>query len=372
MLSQQSYNQTIDYYSLGILLYEMVIGKTPFIINNFDGMIDQIMNKTISFPQNKCSKSFQSLIYGLTEKNRNNRLGNNNGINEILSHEWCKNFNLKKIMNKNFGNPAIQLNLYQNNFDQEYLEQDDDTIYELYSGDLGFEINNYECKSENVDYGIYEKFSNFSFNSEIINEENDSNIINKPKIRNTFPKIIKKNEIKKKNNNKIFSLNNFFFAQEYDYELKNDLDKIENELLIKKIKPYQHFKNNLPDFSYKKILSQNGDQNENIKVNPTKFIPKNNRILPRIKESFEGYNKDLQEEINLLSESEIYKKKIINHQMKMTPSHYSHTGNDEEESDNESIYHTALEINEFSEEKESNNGSVAKLYNFLQFVKDKD
>lgn len=45
MLTQQGHNKSVDYWSIGILLYEMLEGKTPFydksVLKNFQNIISK-------------------------------------------------------------------------------------------------------------------------------------------------------------------------------------------------------------------------------------------------------------------------------------------------------------------------------------------
>jgi serum/glucocorticoid-regulated kinase 2 len=48
--AKRSYGKAADWWSLGILLYEMSVGKSPFYDNNIDKMYKKIQNDPLTFP----------------------------------------------------------------------------------------------------------------------------------------------------------------------------------------------------------------------------------------------------------------------------------------------------------------------------------
>lgn len=77
---------------MGVFLYEMLFGDTPFFADSLVGTYSKIMDhrNSLYFPQNvEISHSAKNLIYGfLTDRTK--RLGRN-GVDEIKSHPFFKN-----------------------------------------------------------------------------------------------------------------------------------------------------------------------------------------------------------------------------------------------------------------------------------------
>ncbi|KAM3839873.1 rho-associated protein kinase 1 isoform 3-T4 [Vipera latastei] len=86
------YGRECDWWSVGVFLYEMLVGDTPFYADSLVGTYSKIMNhkNSLSFPDdNEISKDAKNLICGfLTD--REVRLGRN-GVEEIKRHPFFKN-----------------------------------------------------------------------------------------------------------------------------------------------------------------------------------------------------------------------------------------------------------------------------------------
>ncbi|CAK57378.1 unnamed protein product (macronuclear) [Paramecium tetraurelia] len=91
MLELKGHNYSLDYYQLGILLYEMVAGIPPFFAKTRQEMVKNILTKKINFPS-FFSKNLVDLISNLCNKNVEERLCGK----KILQHPWVSGF-IKKM-----------------------------------------------------------------------------------------------------------------------------------------------------------------------------------------------------------------------------------------------------------------------------------
>jgi serine/threonine protein kinase len=89
----------VDYYSLGVLFYELLVGLPPFFDPNKMQMFNKIMHSEPKFPS-YISKQAQSLIKGLVEKNPSKRIGSSFGFQEIKDHEYFRDFNWGTIVKR--------------------------------------------------------------------------------------------------------------------------------------------------------------------------------------------------------------------------------------------------------------------------------
>lgn len=108
MLLRKGYSYAIDYYSLGIIAYELSEGKTPFSRNMYSE--DRILNEepVITSARSKELKDFISL---LTKKDPNTRLGAQQGSAELLAHPWLKGVDFEAYTSRKNAVPSTFLSL---------------------------------------------------------------------------------------------------------------------------------------------------------------------------------------------------------------------------------------------------------------------
>ena len=83
------YDKSVDWWAVGILIYEMIVGVTPFFHSNRLTMNKKIINEKVRWPSNiRCSPLVQDLVSKLLNKNASQRLGTTRGATEILEHPW--------------------------------------------------------------------------------------------------------------------------------------------------------------------------------------------------------------------------------------------------------------------------------------------
>eukprot|EP01088_Endostelium_zonatum_P006722 TRINITY_DN18871_c0_g1_i1.p1 TRINITY_DN18871_c0_g1~~TRINITY_DN18871_c0_g1_i1.p1 ORF type:complete len:402 (-),score=86.56 TRINITY_DN18871_c0_g1_i1:77-1282(-) len=126
MIKGAGYDKSTDWWSVGVLLYDMMTGKTPF--NGKDnGVIQkQILTKKITLP-NYLSGEAHSIIKKFLERDPEKRLGSGpNGMKNIQSHPYFKQTNWKKIANKEVPAPfrptIARGKLDTSQFDKEYTK----------------------------------------------------------------------------------------------------------------------------------------------------------------------------------------------------------------------------------------------------------
>lgn len=91
--SGSGYGKAVDWYALGVLIYEMLVGRPPFNHDNHLKLYDQIANDPVKFPST-VDPHAQSLIESLLEKNPTKRLGNlKGGVDDLKQHHWFKSVN---------------------------------------------------------------------------------------------------------------------------------------------------------------------------------------------------------------------------------------------------------------------------------------
>ncbi|KAM1377502.1 hypothetical protein ACFX11_039252 [Malus domestica] len=97
ILLSKGHNKDADWWSIGILLYEMLKGQPPFTHANRKKLQERIIKEKVKLPSYLTSEA-HSLLKGLLQKDPSQRLGNGpNGGDNVKSHKWFRSINWKKL-----------------------------------------------------------------------------------------------------------------------------------------------------------------------------------------------------------------------------------------------------------------------------------
>ncbi|KAJ4824235.1 hypothetical protein Tsubulata_018054, partial [Turnera subulata] len=96
-----SHGNAVDWWALGIFIYELIYGRTPFAAASNELTLRNIVKKPLSFPTHSPSSTLEQqardLISGLLNKDPNRRLGSKRGSAEVKTHPFFKGLNLALI-----------------------------------------------------------------------------------------------------------------------------------------------------------------------------------------------------------------------------------------------------------------------------------
>ena len=101
IISSKGHSCIADYWSLGVLLYEMVTGHTPYYDKSGDifKIYNRIMNERLRFPLGPLSNELMALISALLFPNPAKRIGAfKRGVADIKEHAWFTRHDFKWTM----------------------------------------------------------------------------------------------------------------------------------------------------------------------------------------------------------------------------------------------------------------------------------
>lgn len=133
MLQQNPYTKSVDWWSFGILVFEMLTGLPPFFDDNVNKMYRMIVTQDVDFPA-YISPVAKDLISKLLTKDPEKRLGNGpSDSEEIKAHPFFDGLNWDDVINKRIKpewQPEIKNDTDTGNFDPEFTNENAIVSYE--------------------------------------------------------------------------------------------------------------------------------------------------------------------------------------------------------------------------------------------------
>ena len=126
VMNYQNHSFTADYYAIGVICYEMMMGVRPYTGENKNIIKEKILAKQVMIKNheipNGWTKESADFINNLIQRKPNVRLGYK-GIYQIKQHNWFVDFDWKELYNMKMEAPFIPLE--ENNYDINYCSQED-------------------------------------------------------------------------------------------------------------------------------------------------------------------------------------------------------------------------------------------------------
>ena len=294
VMKGQNHTYAVDFFALGIIGYEFMLGKRPYNGHSRREIKEQMLSKNVQISlgdiPNGWSEEAADFFNKLLQRKPDLRLGYK-GIWELKQHRWLKFFPWDKLIKKELISPFIPEK--KDNFDKKYCEANDSINIET-------KVRYEKYKSE-MEYENY--FKNFTFYriiSENCEEQKKQNNLNNSTIKKNGTNDLKKSENK-----------------ENDYDITNIKNSIE-ENNTNKINKYLYNNNKKEDIKIKKQNTNipnniyNLEKIQNISKKQTiKNISFTMKLSDNNKKEHNIINKEKIKNINYLKNDETLKQSII-------------------------------------------------------------
>lgn len=126
IIAYQPYGASVDWWALGVLVYEMLAGQPPFDGEDEDELFNSVLEQNVSFPRS-LSKEASSIIKGFLTKNPNRRLGSGEtGEQDIRDHQFFKFIDWIKLYKLEIQppyKPKVISKRSHDNFDVEFTDE---------------------------------------------------------------------------------------------------------------------------------------------------------------------------------------------------------------------------------------------------------
>jgi len=119
VMCRQNHGVAVDYFAIGIMAYEFMMGRRPYQGRSRKEIRDQILAKQVQIKKTEIPEGWSleaaDFINRLIQRKPVNRLGLN-GPAEVKAHPWLKSYPFQKLLNKEIEPPFVPSNK-EDNFD---------------------------------------------------------------------------------------------------------------------------------------------------------------------------------------------------------------------------------------------------------------
>lgn len=149
IMKYRQYDTKADLWSLGVIFYQMLTGRTPYTANSHAELMDNIENQSIIFPTAiKISNSAIDLLTKLLKKTSKERMT----WEELFDHEWLNSDVLGSTIVKSKSETCLE------NIDNNALDINNDDFDD---GIFTMEIDNGNLENEDTYVGSFNESNDF-------------------------------------------------------------------------------------------------------------------------------------------------------------------------------------------------------------------
>uniref|UniRef100_A0A8C8CMZ2 non-specific serine/threonine protein kinase n=1 Tax=Oncorhynchus tshawytscha TaxID=74940 RepID=A0A8C8CMZ2_ONCTS len=126
VLEDNDYGRAVDWWGLGVVMYEMMCGRLPFYNQDHERLFELILMEEIRFPKNLAPEG-RALLSGLLKKDPKQRLGGGpDDAKEVMSHKFFTSINWQDVVDRKLTppfKPQVTSETDTRYFDDEFTAQ---------------------------------------------------------------------------------------------------------------------------------------------------------------------------------------------------------------------------------------------------------
>lgn len=143
--NKKSHDHCVDYFALGVVAYEFMTGKRPYLGRDRKEIKERVLSKQVRLTKSQVPDGWSmesvDFINKLLERNPAQRLGSG-GPQELKNHIWLRDFNWKGLLEKKIVSPFKCEGIY--NFDSRvFLNFKDENDYSIDLAEIQYLFEGY-------------------------------------------------------------------------------------------------------------------------------------------------------------------------------------------------------------------------------------
>ncbi|KAJ7276169.1 putative serine/threonine protein kinase [Mycena haematopus] len=141
LLDELGYSKIVDFWSLGVLLFEMCCGWSPFYAEDTQQMYKNICFGKIRFPKGAINEDGKQFVKGLLNRNPKHRLGAVRDAEELKEHPFFSSIDWQALARKQITppfKPVVESDESTANFDEIFTSAN---LHEVGLADMDLDID---------------------------------------------------------------------------------------------------------------------------------------------------------------------------------------------------------------------------------------
>ena len=101
LVSKKGYDKNVDWWSCGIIIFEMIVGQPPFFSNEMQKVYEKIVADQHKWPDGcAASESCRTIVDRLLERDPRQRLGAQGGYKQIEADPFFRGLDWQSVLKK--------------------------------------------------------------------------------------------------------------------------------------------------------------------------------------------------------------------------------------------------------------------------------